>query len=117
MILSFYLGIGLAIVIGYSQTRFAGLVPVKGGVSTTFLLASILMMILTVLAIRVVASIPISLPANWIFRVTEVRPAHLYQRAVRFSWLALGVTPILLILSVAFLASYPWPQVLGHLVT
>jgi len=117
MILSFYLGIGLAIVVGYSQTGFAGLVPVNGGISTTFLLASILMMILTVLAIRVVASIPISLPANWIFRVTEVRPAHLYQRAVRFSWLTLGVTPILLILSEAFLASYPWPQVLGHLVT
>ncbi|HTF64668.1 MAG TPA: hypothetical protein VK638_18465 [Edaphobacter sp.] len=117
MILSFYLGIGLAIVIGYSQTRFAGLVPVRGGVSTTFLLASILMMILTVLAIRVVASIPISLPANWIFRVTEVRPAHLYLRAVRFSWVVLGVAPILLILSGAFLASYPWQQVLGHLVT
>jgi hypothetical protein len=117
MILSFYVGIGLAIVIGYSQTHFAGLVPVKDGISTTFLLASILMMILMVLAIRVVASIPISLPANWIFRVTEVRPAHLYQRAVRFSWLALGVTPILLILAGAFLAPYPSQQVLGHLVT
>jgi hypothetical protein len=35
MILSFYLGIGLAIVVGYSQTGFAGLVPVKGGISTT----------------------------------------------------------------------------------
>jgi hypothetical protein len=117
MILSFYLGVGLAIVVGYSQTGFAGLVPAKGGISTTFLLASILRMILTVLAIRVVASIPISLPANWIFRVTEVRPAHLYQRAVRFSWFVLGVAPILLILSGAFLASYPWQQVLGHLVT
>lgn len=117
MILSFYLGIGLAIVLGYSQTHFAGLVPGGGGVSTTFLLASILMMILTILAVRVVASMPISLPANWIFRVTEVRPRRLYQRAVRFSWLALGVTPILLILSGAFLAAYPWPQVLGHLIT
>jgi hypothetical protein len=117
MILSFYLGIGLAIVVGYSQTGFAGLVPVKGGISTAFLLASILMMILMVLAIRVVASIPISLPANWIFRVTEVRPARLYRRAVRISWLALGVIPIVLILSGAFLTSYPWQQVLGHLVT
>jgi len=117
MILSFYLGIGLAIVLGYSQTRFAGLVPVKNRISTTFLLASILIMILTVLAIRIVASIPISLPANWIFRITEVRPARLYHRAVRFSWFALGVTPILFILSGSFLAPYPWQQVLGHLVT
>jgi hypothetical protein len=115
MILSFYLGIGLAIVLSYIKTPSAG--AAKPGISITFLLASILIMVLTILAIRVVASIPISLRANWILRVTQVRPARQYQRAVRFSWLALGVAPILLLLAGSFLAAYPWTQVLGHLVT
>jgi len=117
MILSFYLGIGLAIVLGYVKPPVGGPGSAKTGASTAFLLASILMMILTILAIRVVASIPISLPANWIIRVTQVRPAHHYQRAVRFSWLALGVAPVLLIIAVSFLSAHPWQQVLGHLVT
>jgi hypothetical protein len=103
--------------VGYIKTPFAGVTSTNSGISTVFLLASILMMILTILAIRVVASIPISLRANWILRVTQVRPARHYQRAVRFSWLALGVAPVLFLLAGAFLAAYPWRQVLGHLVT
>jgi hypothetical protein len=117
MILSFYLGIGLAIVVGYVKTPRGGLGPAKTGIDITFLLASILMMILTILALRVVAAIPISLPANWIIRVTQVRPAPHYQRAVRFAWFVLGVTPVLLILAGSLLAVYPWRPVLGHLVT
>jgi hypothetical protein len=117
MILSFYLGIGLAIVVGYTRTAFAGRTSAKPEISITFLFVSILMMILTILAIRVVASIPISLRANWILRITQVRPALHYRRAVRFSWLVLGVVPVLLIVAGAFLAAYPRVQVLGHLVT
>lgn len=117
MILSFYLGIGLAIVVGYIKTPFVGITSAKTGISIAFLLSSLLMMILTILSIRVVASIPILLRANWIIRVTQVRPAHHYQRAVRFSWFALGVAPVLLILAGSFMAAYPWPQVLGHLIT
>jgi hypothetical protein len=116
MILSFYLGIGLAIVVGYSRTRFAGTAIGKTGISSTLLLGSTLMIIFTVVAIRVVASIPISLPANWIVRVTQVRPAHHYMRAVRFSWIALGVVPVLLVLTALFLTGDPWRQVLGHLI-
>ena len=117
MILSFYLGIGFAIGLGYVETPFGGLGLAKAGIDIAFLLASILMTILTILAIRVVASIPISLRANWIIRVTQVQPARAYQKAVRFSWLALGIAPVLLILAGSLLATNPWRPVLGHLVT
>jgi hypothetical protein len=116
MILSFYVGIGLAIVVGYIRTPVGRLGLEKTGVDIAFLLASILTMILTILAIRVVASIPISLPANWIIRVTQVRSAHDYQRAVRFSWLVLGVAPVWLIIAGPLLAACPWRPVLGHLI-
>jgi len=116
-ILSFYAGFGFVIVLGYVKVPFVGWMPSKTGISIAFLLASLLMAILAVLALRIVASIPISLRANWIFRVTEVRPARLYQNAVRYSWVVLGVAPVLLILAGGFLAGYPRMQVLGHLAT
>jgi hypothetical protein len=73
------------------------------------------MMTLTVLALRVVASIPISLQANWIIRVTQIRSALDYQKGVRFSWLALGVAPVLFVITAWLMLMYPWRPALGHL--
>lgn len=115
MILSVYFGLGLTIVIGFLHTGLAGTLHAPSGVNVAFLLASTLTMILAVLALRIVATIPISLPANWILRVTQLRPACHYQEAVRISWLALAVIPVLFASSVAFLSSSSWLQVSGHL--
>jgi hypothetical protein len=115
MILSFYLGLGIAIVIGYTKTSMGGFERAGATIGSSLLFASILMMILSVLGLRVVASFPISLPANWIVRMTQIRSAPDYQRAVRFSWLALGVFPVLLIIACFLLAGSPWRPALGHL--
>jgi hypothetical protein len=114
MIFSFYLGIGLTIIIGYVNTTPAGLRSAKETISNSFLFASILMMILTVAALRVVASIPISLPANWIIRITQVRAARDYQKSIRFSWLTLAVTPVLLVVIAFVLVIYPWRNAIEH---
>jgi hypothetical protein len=114
MILSFFSGIGLAIVVGY-VTFFDGSGSAKTGISIAFLIASILMLVFVILGIRVVAAIPISLSANWIIRVTQVRPSSDYREAVRFSWLALGVLPVWLHVAGLLLAT-SWRPVLGHLV-
>ncbi len=117
MILSVYLGVGLAIVVGYGRTALGGTASTESGIGIAFLLASIVTMILTVLAMRVVASIPIELPANWIVRATQVRPAHLYERAVRVSWIVIGAMPLVLILAGGLVARYPWRPMAAHLVT
>lgn len=114
MIFSFYLGIGLTIIIGYVNTTPAGLRSAKGAVSNSFLFASILLLILTVTAFRVVASIPISLPANWIIRITQVRGRGDYQKGVRSSWLTLAVTPVLLAVIAGVLVIYPWRNAIEH---
>jgi hypothetical protein len=113
MILSFYLGLGITIVVGYVKATNRGFGS-RGTISNSFLFASILMMILTALALRVVASIPISLPANWIIRVTQVRSAKDYRRAIRWSWLTLGVAPVLVCIAAFLLAASPWRPALGH---
>jgi hypothetical protein len=115
MILSFFSGIGLAIVVGY-VTLFDGWASKTTGMSIAFLIASILMLVFVIVGIRAVAAIPISLSANWIIRVTQVRPSRAYQEAVRFSWIALGVAPIWLLVSGLLLTSSPSWQVFGHLV-
>ena len=117
MILSFYVGIGLTIVLGFTHTKFVTAAPSTPGVSTTFLLASILSVLLTILALRVVIAIPISLHANWIFRTTQSRPAHRYHRAVRTSLLLIGVVPVLLALTAGFFGHYPPHQLAGHILT
>jgi hypothetical protein len=114
MILSFYLGLGITIVVGYAKATARGFAPIGGAISNSFLFASILTMILTVLTLRLVASIPISLSANWIIRVTQVRSARDYYRAVRWSWLMLGVAPVMACIVAFLLATSLWRPALGH---
>ncbi|GGA74404.1 hypothetical protein GCM10011507_27280 [Edaphobacter acidisoli] len=115
MILSFYLGIGLVIVVAYMKMPIGGHISSRSEINPTILLASVLMMMLAILAIRVVASFPISLRANWIIRVTQLQPARNYQRAVRIAWLALGVAPVWILAAALFMRRYPWQPALGHL--
>jgi hypothetical protein len=115
MIFSFYLGIGITVIIGYVHATSAVIQSSATAVSGWFLFASALMMTLTVLALRVVASIPIALQANWIVRITQVRSALDYQKGIRFSWLTLGVTPVLLVMATWVMWMYPWRPALGHL--
>jgi hypothetical protein len=113
MIFSFYLGLGITIVIGYVNIITAGIGSAGATISSSFLFASMLMMILVVLALRVVASIPISLQANWMIRITRIRSARDYQKGIRFSWLALAVAPVLLVIATCLLV-YPWRPAVGH---
>jgi hypothetical protein len=113
-VLSFYLGIGIAIVAAYVKSTQAGLRSSATTIGSPFLLTSILLMILAVLALRIVASIPTSLPANWIIRITQIRPAADYVKGVRFAWLALGVSPALLLIAIFLLDTQPLSPSLGH---
>jgi hypothetical protein len=114
MVLSFYLGIGIAVVTDYVTSARGGIRSFPTTIDSPFLLTSILLMILTSLAIRIVASIPIALPANWMVQITQVRPPADYIKAVRFAWKALGVLPALLLIAIFLAASQPWRPSLQH---
>jgi hypothetical protein len=116
MILSFYVGVGLTIIFGFIHTKFVRQTTSSGEMNSTYLLASILTVSLTVLAMRVVIAIPISLKANWIFRTTQARDASLYHRAARIVFLALCVGPGVVVLSTALFSALPRVQVMAHLV-
>ena len=115
MILSFYVGIGLALVIGYGKATAGDKGLALTGIPVTSLLASVLLIVLPVLALRVVSAMPISLKANWVMQMTQVRPEYRYRRAARLSWLAMTVLPLGLAMGGVFLWVYPRSPVWLHL--
>jgi hypothetical protein len=114
MMLGFYLGLGGSCALGYANRFLGGFHSVDGTISVAFLLITIVIMILTVFSLRTVAAIPISPLANWIIRITQVRPARDYHKAIRISWVALGLAPASLVTAAILVLVYPWAPALGH---
>ena len=84
MFFCFYLGIGFAVVILFLKTtvaqRLSGMSVSNPWhqASVPLLASSFVMMSAWILGTRVVFAIPLELRANWIFRLTQVRPATDY---------------------------------------
>ncbi len=86
--------------------------PVESG----FLISTFVMLAFAVLGLRTLFALPISLKANWILRVTQLRSASVYQDATRAALLILGVAPIWLLSAALALHTRPWNAVAEHLV-
>jgi hypothetical protein len=122
VILSFYFGVGFAIVLAYIRTLFfldrmgqSSSGTASPLVSSPVLAASILMMCVGVAGIRVVSSLPIALHANWIFRITELREPSAYLATTRRAFAILGIAPVWLGSCVLFFAIWPWSMACEHL--
>ena len=120
IILSFYLGIGFAILI--LMTRIgAGPQPhpitphAALPLSVPLLLASILLLAFWVAGTRAVFALPLELRANWIFRTIPIGGAPECLRAGRRALLALSVVPLCALAAVVYFWLGPWRPVLQHL--
>ncbi len=71
--------------------------------------------VLAVLGLRGVFSLPISLHANWMLRVTQLRPTTKYLAATRLCLLLFGVTPIWIIAAAFSFHFTPWQPAARHL--
>ena len=100
MLLSFYSGIGFAIVVLFLRTPVARqLAAASAGdswhqVSLPLLASSFVMMAAWILGTRVVFAIPLELRANWIFRVTQVRSANSYFYGSRRAAYVMALAPV-----------------------
>jgi hypothetical protein len=120
MILAFYLGIGFALTIFLLRTpEMRPTVPVAASdqpeANTPLLAASIMMMALAVVGMRVVFALPLELRANWVFRITGVAAGQETLAAGRRSLLLLSVAPVWMGSAVLCLRQWPWRQAAGHL--
>ncbi len=123
MIFAFYLGIGFAIALFYMKTPLGRrhFFDLSAGspwhqVNASLLVASIMMMIFAAVGARVVFSLPLTLRANWIFRITENRKTEEYFIGIRRSVLSAAVIPIWMAFAALFLLLWPIQSATGHLI-
>jgi hypothetical protein len=85
-------------------------------ISTGFLISTFLMMTFAVIGLRGVFSLPISLQANWVLRITQLQPTKHYFAATRLALLLFAAVPTLLVAALLSLNFRPWQHVVQHLV-
>jgi hypothetical protein len=85
-------------------------------INQDFLISTLMMMSLSVLGLRAVFALPISLNANWMLRTTQLRPTRQYMAATRTTLLAGSVIPMLCVTAALALNYRTVEQVVGHLV-
>ena len=119
IILACYLGIGFALVLAYGRTLLYGYYGYTGDpwyeINRPFLVATVVMLCFAVVGMRVVFSMPTTLPANWIFQTAVAHDAPEYLAGIRRTLLLLAVAPVWILSAVILLSVWPpWP-VVGHL--
>ncbi len=103
------LGLTLFVVRGWLEARGPRLME------ESFLSSTLVMMALAVGGMRGVFALPIALKANWLLRVTQLRPTEHYLASTRRVLLLLAVVPVWFIAVVLSLGYRPWLSVAGHL--
>jgi predicted permease len=116
LILAAYAGIALAIAMAYLKSYLYGTARTWGDAEVSLLAPSVVMMVFAVIGARAVFALPISLPANWIFRVTAVHSPQAYFSAGRKALAGTAVIPIWVACAAIYLTLWrgaqPWPHLL-----
>jgi hypothetical protein len=123
LILAFYWGIGLACTIILLQAIEVN-PPLPDGpvndmlheANTALLSASVVMLVLAIVGARVVFTLPLQLPANWIFRSIGVQGGRGALAAARRALVTLSVAPVWLATAVMCWRLWPWRQAAAHLI-
>lgn len=84
-------------------------------INADLLIATYMMMALAVFGLRSVFALPISLKANWVLRLTQLRPSEHYMAATRSALLLMAVIPAWLVSALLMLSVAPWRQGAVHL--
>jgi hypothetical protein len=111
--LAFFLAIVFAIGLTCLRREVSASAPEP--VPSDYVISTLMMTSLAVLGLRSVFALPISLKANWVLRVTQLRPTAQYISATRSTLLFLSVVPMLLITALLGLNYRPWQQLAAHI--
>jgi hypothetical protein len=121
VILSFYAGIGFAILILFLKTPVAQELSAASAsnpwhhVSLPLIASSFVMMCFWTLGIRAVIAMPLELRANWIFRITPLPGTAECLAGNRRAMYVLALTPVWVASAVLFLWLWPGRQAVAHL--
>ncbi len=101
--------------LGFSCLQHELALPAAAPVTMDFIMPTLMMMTISVLALRAVFSLPISLNANWVLRTTQLRPTSRYFDATRVTLVLLGVLPVLAATALLSFRIAPWAPAGKHL--
>jgi pimeloyl-ACP methyl ester carboxylesterase len=111
-------GFGFAMALAFSRTFLEDLRsrPRWAAPNVPFLADGFLLLFCAIGGMRAAFSIPLALPANWIFRITAVHSPAAYFSAVRKSLLLTSAAPVWMACAIACFAIWPGRPVLEHLI-
>jgi hypothetical protein len=109
--LAFYWSIVFAIALSMARDSFT---TGPEAVSLGLIMPTIIMMSFAVVGLRGVFSLPVSLKANWILRLTQLRPTTSYIAATRRSLQLFAVLPIVLLSAALALHFRPLTHAYQH---
>lgn len=100
----------LAITAGISVSTLQELLTrhLRAALSVDFLMSTLLMLCLAIFGLRSIFSLPVSLKANWVLQVTQLRPAEQYVSATRRAMLVIATIPVFLTSAALTLCHRPW---------
>jgi hypothetical protein len=114
---AFYLCFGLSLSLfstGIAQTRLEP--AAQGGQPPgPYLAASLMILCVAILGLRLVVAIPVALRANWVFQLTQIHAPGVYVKAVRRTLFGLSVVPVWSLISVVMLWRFPVRPTFIHL--
>lgn len=120
VILSFYAGIGFAVVILFMRTPVARQLSAVSNydwqrVSLPLIASSFVVLLAWLAGMRAVCAMPLELRANWIFRVTSLPSTKACLRASRRVMYVLGLAPVWIGYAVVLLVIWPWYAAAEHI--
>lgn len=118
LIAAFYLGVGAAIlsaVLGMANTKANTLLVSSPTISLKFLISTIVAMTVTVVGVRAGFAFPVSLRANWIFRLHQIRMSSAYLIATRRALVLFAVLPVCIVSAICGLIFEPAGASLRHI--
>jgi hypothetical protein len=118
LLLAVYAGMGMAYVFSQAayvlyRSRATDYGALEGRAQTALGIPLILLFFLVV-GLRVSFSIPMEVRANWLFRLTDPIAGGAYLSAARTTLLLLALAPVVAVAAPVYLAVWPWPRALGH---
>jgi hypothetical protein len=113
VVLAFYFSVVFGLAISLLRYELSGPTPLP--VTPELIIPTILMMAFSVIGLRNVFPLPISLTANWVLRTTQVCPSEKYIAATRRTQLLFAVLPVWIASACLSLSFRPWIQVAEHL--
>lgn len=113
VVFAFYLALVFGFALSWLRTGLSSQGP--SPLTPDVLISAFMMMNLAVFGLRSVFSLPVSLTANWVLRITQLCPSEKYIAATRGCLWLLAVLPVWLISAGLSLSFRPWHQVAAHL--